>query len=41
MAEDIFKDMIYDEYAKKMSKTGDFGIKEILYKQLSQNGKIL
>ena len=41
MAEDIFTDMIYDEYAKKMSKTGDFGIKEILYKQLSQNGKIL
>ena len=35
MAEDIFEDMIYDEYAKKMSKTGDFGIKDILYKQLS------
>ena len=37
MAEDIFKEMIYDEYAKKMSKTGDFGIKDILYKQLSRN----
>ncbi len=41
MAEDIFEDMIYNEYAKKMSKTGDFGIKDILYKQLSQNGKTL
>ena len=41
MAEDIFEDMIYDEYAEKMSKTGDFGIKDILYKQLSQNGKTL
>ncbi|MCK5674936.1 MAG: rod-binding protein [Spirochaetales bacterium] len=37
MAEDIFEDMIYDEYAKKMSKTGDFGIKDMLYKQLSAN----
>ncbi|RKX82820.1 MAG: muramidase [Spirochaetes bacterium] len=37
MAEDIFEDMIYDEYAKKMSKTGDFGIKDMLYKQLSTN----
>ena len=35
MAEDIFEDMIYDEYAKKMSKTSDFGIKDMLYKQLS------
>ncbi len=41
MAEDIFEDMIYDEYAKKMSKTGDFGIKDILYKELSRNGKTL
>ncbi len=37
MAEDIFEDMIYDEYAKKMSKTGDFGIKDMLYRQLSAN----
>ncbi|MDA3938703.1 MAG: rod-binding protein [Spirochaetia bacterium] len=37
MAEDIFEDMIYDEYAKKMSKTGDFGIKDMLYRQLSTN----
>jgi peptidoglycan hydrolase FlgJ len=37
MAEDIFEDMIYDEYAKKMSKTGDFGVKDMLYRQLSTN----
>ena len=37
MAEDIFEDMIYDEYAKKMSKTSDFGIKDMLYRQLSTN----
>lgn len=35
MAEEIFEDMIYDEYAKKMSKTSDFGIEEMLYRQLS------
>lgn len=35
MAEEIFEDMIYDEYAKKMSRTGDFGIKDMLYRQLS------
>ena len=34
MAEDIFQDMLYDKYAEKMSKTGNFGIKDILYKQL-------
>jgi len=42
MAEEIFEDMIYDEYAKKMSKIGDFGIKDMLYKQLSsQSSDIL
>ena len=35
MAEEIFEDMIYDEYAKKMSNTGDFGLKAMLYRQLS------
>ncbi len=34
MAENIFQDMLYDKYAEKMSKTGNFGIKDILYKQL-------
>ena len=35
MAEDIFEDMIYDEYAKKMSNTGNLGLKDMLYRQLS------
>ncbi len=35
MAEGIFEDMLYDKYANKMSETAHFGIKEILYKQLS------
>ena len=35
MAEDIFQDMLYDKYAQKMSDTAHFGIKDILYKQLS------
>jgi flagellar protein FlgJ len=37
MAEDIFEDMLYDEYAKEMSKSTDLGIAEMMYKQLSQN----
>ncbi|MCF6336025.1 MAG: rod-binding protein [Spirochaetales bacterium] len=37
MAEDIFEDMLYDKYAEKMSKTANFGLKEILYRQLSTN----
>lgn len=37
MAEAIFEDMLYDEYADHMSKTADFGIAEIMYRQLSQN----
>ena len=35
MGEDIFEDMLYDNYAKKMAKAGDFGLKEVLYKELS------
>lgn len=34
-AEDIFKDMLYDEYSKSMSKTSSFGISDMMYKQLS------
>lgn len=34
-AEEIYDDMLYDEYAKKMTKTANFGIAETLYKQLS------
>ncbi len=37
IAEDIFEDMLYDEYAKKMAENEDFGLARILYKQLSGN----
>jgi peptidoglycan hydrolase FlgJ len=36
MGEKIFDDMLYDEYAKKMSKTSDFGIGEMMYRSLSK-----
>jgi len=36
-AGDIYQDMLDDEYAKKMSKTADFGLADDLYRQLSPN----
>lgn len=38
MAEEIFEDMLYDEYAQKMAKSGSFGIADMIYRQLSPNG---
>jgi flagellar protein FlgJ len=35
MAEDFFEDMLYQEYARIMSKTGSIGIAELVYDQLS------
>ena len=35
MAEEIFEDMLYDEYAKKMAVTGSFGIADMIYGQLN------
>ncbi len=35
MAENIFEDMLYDNYAKKITNTGGLGIGELMYKQLS------
>jgi Rod binding domain-containing protein len=35
MAEEIFEDMLYDEYAKKMAKTAQFGLADMLYRDLS------
>jgi Rod binding domain-containing protein len=35
MAEDIFEDMLYDEYSKKMAQNAQFGLADTLYKQLS------
>ena len=34
-AEEIYDDMLYDEYAKKMVKTAGFGIADTLYDKLS------
>ena len=38
MAEDIFEDMLYQEYAKAMAKTANLGIADMMYKQLSAFG---
>ncbi len=35
MAEDIFEDMLYDEYSRKMTNTAGFGVANLMYKQLS------
>ena len=36
MGEDIFEDMLYDEYAKKMTETAELGIGKMMYEQLSR-----
>jgi peptidoglycan hydrolase FlgJ len=33
--QDVYEDMLYDEYAKKMSSTGQFGLTEMIYKQVA------
>lgn len=33
-AEEIFEDMLYDEYAQSMAKTAQFGLTNLLYQQL-------
>jgi len=38
MAEEIFEDMLYDEYAQKMAESGSFGIADMIYRQLNTNG---
>lgn len=32
--EEIFEDMLYDEYADKMSRTANLGLQDMLYSQL-------
>jgi flagellar protein FlgJ len=34
MGEDIFEDMLYTEYSRKIAKVGDFGIARAIEKQL-------
>lgn len=36
MAEQIFEDMLYDEYSKEFSKTKTFGLSDIIYNQLEK-----
>lgn len=35
-AEQIFEDMLYDEYAKEFSKTKTFGLADIIYNQMEK-----
>jgi len=35
MSEDIFQDMLYDEYSKKMAQTAQFGLADTIYNQVS------
>jgi len=37
MSEEIFEDLLYDEYAKKISETANLGISTLLYRQLSES----
>lgn len=41
MAEEIFEDMLYDEYASSIAKTTRLGISEMLYKELSQEKPVI
>ncbi len=34
-SEEIYQDMLYDEYSKLMTNTGSFGIADLIYGQLS------
>lgn len=36
-AEEIFEDMLYDEYALNVSKNADLGIAKMLYKELDRS----
>lgn len=36
VAEEIFEDMLYDEYAKEFSKTKSFGLAETIYNQMEK-----
>jgi len=34
-AEDVFEDMLYDEYSRSMAENASFGLSDMLYRQLS------
>jgi flagellar protein FlgJ len=35
LGQDVYEDMLYNEYAKKMASTAQFGLADMIYKQLS------
>ena len=35
LGQDVYEDMLYDEYAKKMAATAQFGLADMIYRQLS------
>ncbi len=35
MGQEIFESMLYDEYAKKMAETAQFGLAEMIYRQIT------
>jgi len=37
MGQEIFEDMLYDEYAKKIANTANLGISDMMFQQLSRN----
>lgn len=37
LKQDIFEDMLYDEYAKNISKAGGIGLGDMVYKYLRSN----
>lgn len=42
-AEELYQDMLYDEYANKMAETAQLGIAKMMYSQLAEpaGGKLL
>jgi flagellar protein FlgJ len=35
IGQDVYEDMLYDEYAKKMSQTAQFGLADSVYRELA------
>ena len=35
LGQDVYEDMLYDEYAKKMAATAQFGLADMIYRQVS------
>ena len=35
IGQDVYEDMLYDQYAKKMAATAQFGLADMIYRQMS------